>query len=119
MGYPHDLHAPTDPVSPEPVGWCDRCQRKWPLALLQWQFGWVGNALQNLHLRVCPDDLDIPNEQLRPIIILGPEGVVRDPRPPIFAGANANGPTLPFAPSWPGPDFPEQEVDYPVAVYGE
>lgn len=119
MAFPHDLRCPTDINAPEPVGWCDRGQHKEYLSRLFWQFQWVGNSLQNLHLRVCERCLDVPNDQLRPLILIGPEGVVKDPRPPIFSNANTMGPALPFTPSWPGPDFPEEEADYPVAVYGQ
>jgi hypothetical protein len=85
MPWPHDLRTPTDINAPEPVGWCDRCYRKWPLAMLVWQYDYRGLAMQNLAIRVCPNDLDEPQPQLRPVIITGPEGVVKDPRPPYYA----------------------------------
>ena len=109
---PHDLHCPTSITAPEPVGVCDRCYRKFYLRDLVWQWEYSGDHLQNRRIRVCPQDLDIPNEQLRPIIIRGPEGSLRDPRPPQYA-ANAaapSGPQLPFTPNWPGPDFPAEEA---------
>lgn len=110
--YAHDLRCPTSLSAPQPVGVCDLCYRKWYLDDLRWQFNWRGDHLQNLRVRRCPQCLDVPSEFLRPIIIRGPEGSLRDPRPPQYA-ANAaapSGPQLPFAPSWPGPDFPAEEA---------
>ena len=110
--YNHDLHCPTNLTSPRPVGVCDLCYQKYYLDDLQWQYDWRGDHLQNLRVRRCPKCLDIPNEQLRPIVIRGPEGSLRDPRPPQYA-ANAaapSGPQLPFAPNFPGPDFPAEEA---------
>lgn len=110
--YPHNLRAPVNINAPEPTGVCDRCYFYYPLALLLWQHDYRGDHLQNLRIRVCPQCLDRPAEFLRPIIIRGPEGSLKDPRPPQYA-ANAaapSGPQLPFAPSWPGPDFPAEEA---------
>ena len=88
---PHDLHCPTNIYNPLEVGVCDRCYRKFYLHELHWQWDYRGGVSPvNLRIRVCPDDLDQPNPQLQPIIIRGPEGVVRDPRPPQY-DANAQG----------------------------
>lgn len=52
---------------------------------INWQYDWRGNQIQNLRILVDHRCEDIPNEQLRPIII-GPDPYpVRDPRPG-FAG---------------------------------
>lgn len=110
--YAHDIHCPTDISSPRAVGVCDRCYRKFYLDELYWQFDFRGEHLQNLRLRVCRDDLDVPQNQYRPIIIRGPEGTLRDPRPPQYAANAAAGPSpnLPFTPQWPGPDLPAQDA---------
>ena len=109
--YAHNLRAPTSINSPVPVGVCDRCGFLYPLDSLHWQFDWRGDKLQNLRLRVCPRDYDVAQEQNRPIIIRGPEGSLRDPRPPQWAAEAAQGPSpqLPFLPNYPGPDLPAQE----------
>jgi hypothetical protein len=87
---PHDLHCPTNPYSPEPVGVCQRCYRKFWLKDLQFQWDFRGNSLKNLYILVCYEDLDKPYEFNRPIII-GPDPVVpRWPSPPQYA-ANALG----------------------------
>lgn len=99
MPWPHDLHAPTNPNSPEEVGWCDRCYRKFPLSQLRFQYDYRGNSLQNLGIRVCPDDYDAPADQLRPVIIRGPEGVVRNPRPPSYDQNFAGGTAAPTSAS--------------------
>jgi hypothetical protein len=109
MAYPHNLRAPTSPSAPEAVGVCVRCYFLYPLKELRWQYQWVGNKLQNIRLRVCPRDYDTPNEQLRPIIIQGPEGVVRDPRPYQHRADAQGGPYGPVEPS--GPGTPEPFID--------
>jgi hypothetical protein len=98
--WPHDLHCPTDMSAPQEVGWCDRCYHKYYLAELNWQYDIRGDALQNTGLRVCSNCYDEPNEVLRPVEIRGPEGVVRDPRPPYYAANFVGGepPILYFVP---------------------
>jgi hypothetical protein len=96
MAWPHDLHCPTDVSAPQPVGWCDRCYQKYYLNDLNWQYDIRGDSLTNIGLRVCPKCYDEPNEVLRPVEIRGPEGVVRDPRPPYYA-ANFLGGEPPIA----------------------
>ena len=95
MAYAHDLHCPTDSADPQEVGWCDRCYRKFYLKDLNWQYDVSGNSLQNLGIKVCQECYDKPADILRPIIIVGPEGVVRDPRPPAYAANFAGGVAAP------------------------
>ncbi len=80
--YSHDQYCPTDPNSPKPVGFCDRCNRKFYLEDLVWQFQWTGATLSNTFLRVCTLSCwDVPNEQAR-VIVIGPDPVpLKDPRP--------------------------------------
>ena len=81
MTLPQSPHAPISISRPEPWGVCDRCGARWTHRRLQWQYEWRGLTLQNLRLLVCPPCLDVPQDQLKPIII-GPDPVpVRDPRP--------------------------------------
>lgn len=74
--------TPTNISRPEPIGYCDRCGFRTYLRDMPWQWDWRGNALQNLRIRVCTQTCqDVPQEQLRPVII-GPDPVaIRDPRP--------------------------------------
>lgn len=96
MAYPHNLRAPVNSTRPEPTGVCDRCYFYYPLVRLMWQYDYRGRALQNLRIRVCPRCLDKPNPQLQPVVILGPEGTVKDPRPPAYAQQAAEGSALLF-----------------------
>ncbi len=81
MPIANSPHAPVSARRPEAWGICDRCGFRWLHRNLRWQYDWRGNQLQNLWLLVCHICEDVPNEQLRPIII-GPDPVpVKDPRP--------------------------------------
>lgn len=100
--YSHDLRTPTNPNHPEEIGYCDFCQFKYPLAELRWVYDFIGPSLQNLRLRACPRDWDLPRPFLKPVRIVGPEGVVKDARPFQTAGGyNSVGPTPPILPSFP------------------
>lgn len=61
--------AVINPAAPEAVGICDRCGKLYNLRALRWQMQWMGTSVQNLHLRVCNTCYDIPNEQLRTLIL--------------------------------------------------
>jgi|SRR6185312_9084041 hypothetical protein len=81
MGFPQSSRAYADMQRPEAWGCCDRCGFRYLHRELNWQFDWRGNQLQNLRILVCRPCTDLPQEQLRPIII-GPDPVpIRDPRP--------------------------------------
>lgn len=77
--------AQIDPTAPEALGVCDRCAKLWNLSELRYQFYWAGPQLQNSNLRVCPDCMDIPNEQLRTIILPPDPEPVYDTRVPPFS----------------------------------
>ena len=73
-------HARVNARFPEAQAVCDRCYRNFSLRDLRWQFQWAGLKLQNLGLRVCCECLDIPQTQLR-TLILPPDPVpVNQPR---------------------------------------
>ena len=77
---------------PKPIGYCDRCNFRYYLDDLRWQFDWRGNALQNLRILVCKPCEDKPFELNRPIII-GPDPYpLKDPRPGYLASEEAQGP---------------------------
>jgi hypothetical protein len=81
MGFPQSSRAYADMRKPEPWGTCDRCGFRYMHKNLRWQFDWRGNQLQNLRILVDHRCEDVPQEQLRPIII-GPDPYpVQDPRP--------------------------------------
>lgn len=86
--------ADFDPSKPDTMGICDRCGNLWNLRDLQYQFQWAGTELINLHLRVCPDCMDIPSEFLRTIILPPDPEPIYDGRPANFAAMEKNEYTL-------------------------
>ena len=58
---------------------CDRCGFLYNHSSLGWQYDWRGTALQNLKMLVCRRCTDVPQEQLRAIV------VPADPTPVINA----------------------------------
>ena len=100
--YPTNRFAPTSPRQPEPVGICMRCAFLYPLSRLVEQWEWAGPGLVNKRILVCERTcLDVPNEQLRTIVI-GPDPVPpRRPSPPFWAQQQVGGteaPTQGFPP---------------------
>lgn len=73
----------TNNRSPRALGVCDRCGGLWNNIDLKWQVEWQGNQIQNLRVLVCPRCYDIPNEQLRSILIPADPVPVSNPRPQI------------------------------------
>lgn len=67
--------------SPQAQAVCDRCYLNFSLADLQWQFQWSGVKLQNLRLLVCKECLDVPQVQLKTIVIPPDPLPVLNPRP--------------------------------------
>lgn len=81
MGFPQSAHAYADLRRPQPWGCCDRCGFRYMRNKIDWQFDWRGNQMQNLRILVDHRCMDVPQPQLRPIIV-GPDPYpVRDPRP--------------------------------------
>src|SRR5215475_13454291 len=74
--------------NPRALAICDRCGFRFNHDELQWQFQWAGPRLQNLRILVCRSCLDIPQEQLR-TIVLPPDPVpIQNPRPEDYVSAN-------------------------------
>lgn len=70
MGYrPHPKHAATDSDNPRAWGTCDRTGFVHNLGDLRWDRQWAGNQIINTRFLVGPDYLDIPQEQLRSLVI--------------------------------------------------
>jgi hypothetical protein len=61
--------ARVNPNSPDAFGECDLCGRLWNLIDLQWNYQWGGNKLYNTRSLRCRECLDVPQEQLRTIIL--------------------------------------------------
>jgi hypothetical protein len=61
--------ARVNPNSPEAFGECDSCGIVYNLADLTWQMDWAGNRIYNKRSLRCHRCLDVPQEQLRTIIL--------------------------------------------------
>lgn len=93
-----------DPTAPRARGVCDRCGQMWQLDRLKWQYQWAGTTLQNLRILVCQPCMDVPQIQLKTIIIPPdplpvlnprPEANIQDNNPVSPIGQNAD-PSLPY-----------------------
>jgi hypothetical protein len=81
LGIQQSTRAWASLDKPRPWGICDRCGFRYFHHDLNWQYDWRGNQLQNLRILVDHRCTDVPQPQLRPIII-GPDPYpVEDPRP--------------------------------------
>lgn len=61
--------ASVSTTNPRAFGICDRCGFLYNHHELQWQFDYRGAALINIRLLVCDTCLDVPQNQLRNIIV--------------------------------------------------
>jgi hypothetical protein len=86
--------------NPRALGVCDRCGFLYNLDRLQWQWDWQqGPRLKNLRILVCPDCLDVPQENGR-TIVLPPDPVpVANARPEAYALADNPASYLGFNPA--------------------
>ncbi len=66
---PHPRRAATDPHSPRAWATSDRNGMINNHENLEWQYEWAGTSLINKRILVSPDELDVPQEQLRTIIL--------------------------------------------------
>lgn len=73
--------ATMNPTAPEAIGICDGCGFLYDLVNLRPQYQYAGEGLINTRLRKCPTCLDIPNPQLKVIILPPDPPPVFDPRP--------------------------------------
>lgn len=77
----HQGRARTSARSPRAKGECQCCGFWWPLLSLRRQMEWAGTSLRDTGFLVCPRCLDVPQPQLR-TLILPPDPIpVPNPRP--------------------------------------
>ena len=89
---PHGKYASVSTTSPEAFAQCDRCGFWYNRSKLVWQNQWAGTHLFNTGSLVCQDRCyDIPQEQLRTIILPPDPPPVINSRVPDFA-YEENGP---------------------------
>lgn len=77
---PHPRYASSDPHA---GAWatCDDCGFVWNHPRLDWQREWAGFTIINKHALVCPRCLDVPNEQLRTLVLPPDPDPVLNARP--------------------------------------
>jgi hypothetical protein len=86
MAEPHGKYAKVDPGDPEAFAQCDRCGFWYNRSMLVPQMIWSGTHLYQTGTLVCTDRCyDIPNEQLRTIILPPDPPPVINARVPNFA----------------------------------
>ena len=72
MADPQPKYARVDTTNPESFQQCDRCGLWFNRSALTWQYEWAGMQLYDTGVLVCtigPKCYDIPQEQLRTIIL--------------------------------------------------
>src|SRR5687767_9632861 len=81
MAWVRYSRASVNSQSPRALGCCDRCGFDWNRYRLTPQSDWRGPRLQNLGILVCPDCLDIPQQNGQRTILLPPDPVpILNPR---------------------------------------
>ena len=86
--------ARTSSRSPAAHAICDRCGFRYNHSDLQWQYEFAGAGLQNLRILVCNRCLDVPQNQLRAIVIPADPIPIINPRPEAYANDETDFPTL-------------------------
>ena len=72
--------ASTSSRSPQAHAICDRCGFRYNHVDLQWQYDWAGASLINKRILVCDTCNDVPQQQLRAIIVPADPMPVINPR---------------------------------------
>lgn len=76
--------------NPRAFGICDRCGFLYNHDNLQWQFDWAGASLINKRILVCNSCLDVPQEQLRAIVLPADPVPIMNPRVENYAKAETD-----------------------------
>lgn len=91
MGYgSRSGRARTSSSNPKAHAICDRCGFRYNHDDLQWQFDWAGASLINRGILVCSNCMDVPQEQLRAIVIPADPVPVQNPRIEYFNSYTSN-----------------------------
>ena len=91
MGYASQSgRARVSSTNPRAFGVCDRCGLLYNHDNLQWQFDWAGASLINKRILVCDICLDVPQEQLRAIVVPADPVPIVQPRIQDFVTAETN-----------------------------
>jgi len=91
MGYASRAgRARTNPTSPQAHAICDRCGFRYNHVDLRFQYDWRGASLANIQLLVCNTCYDVPQEQLRAIVVPPDPVPIVNPRIQNFVTAETN-----------------------------
>jgi hypothetical protein len=71
--------------SPQALAICDDCQFTFNHIDLRWKIQWSGVKLQNLRLLVCKKCWDVPQPQLKTIVIPPDPLPIFNPRPEVYS----------------------------------
>ena len=91
MGYASQQgRARVSARSPRAAGQCDRCGFVYNHSDLRWQFDYAGAGLINKRMLVCRRCEDLPQNQLRSIVVPADPMPIQNPRVPNYADAASN-----------------------------
>ena len=76
--------------NPQEFGVCDRCGFLYNHSRLQWQFDWAGASLINKRILVCDTCNDVPQQQLRAIVVPADPTPIQNPRTQDYVTAETN-----------------------------
>ena len=82
--------ARTSASNPQAHAICDRCGFRYNHVQLRWQFDWAGASLINKRLLVCNPCYDMPQEQLRAIVVPADPVPIINPRVQDFVTAETS-----------------------------
>ena len=86
MGYASQAgRARTSSKNPQAHAICDKCGFRYNHVDLAWQFDWGGASLINKRILVCQPCNDIPQNQLRAIVLPADPVPVMNPRTEPYA----------------------------------
>lgn len=74
--------------NPRAFGICDRCGFLYNHNRLQWQYDWAGASLINKRMLVCDTCNDVPQQQLRAIVVPADPVPIQNPRVQNYAAAS-------------------------------
>lgn len=76
--------------NPRAFGICDRCGLLYNHIDLQWQYDWAGASLINKRILVCDDCNDVPQSQLRAIVVPADPVPILNPRVQDYPNAESD-----------------------------
>lgn len=76
--------------NPRAFAICDRCGFLYNHVNLSWQYDWAGASLINKRLLVCDPCNDVPQQQLRAIVVPADPIPIRNPRTQDYVTAEQN-----------------------------